>query len=961
MAEKVNLQKKIQEYRQTNPKLKNLSDENILSIMVQNGVITLSEEQKRSVFANNKIQNSNIGLQVEKSAPKSNLEKTIYLQLGRKVVYTKTANGKLALKYYGTDGTQLNPDYFKKVEGQISISTDGTSYTLTKNGKKSEPIKVKDPTQGAIDQNLARLNNEEKRLNKTKNEQGFIGSSWNWIKNKTGIGDGSDKAQKQIEAERNLLNQVKTGKISKKDFKEVTGLDYSKENLEKFKRGELSQATAKIDGYKEGQEMASDVAGDMISGIAAVGIYTAAVAAAPFTGGASIAVGIAAATASGALIKAGVKALDTVGTDRKYTLKDFGHDAATGAFSGALAPITGGLGGAVGKTVATKLGIQAVKQVGKEVAEEVVEQGVKQGVKQGLKTALTNPIGYEYVGGTLVKRGTVLAAEMATDGALGGAIDGGFRAGLDNDWDADAIIDGTIEGGVGGALMAPIIGGGFKAAGKGGQKLGEKISSSINSDLKQLKNICGKNFYMIEEYVTDSPERLKLALNLSKQDVDEKQIKYILKTTNRLQKTFPKINNVLVGLTDGGMSNNTIEKFISKLQFIFSFRKIDIDESTINSLLSLQKNGADEDMLFSFLKLKIQHSSDSSLNILKNYTKSYTDENSVTKRIDKDFVNEIYILLKDLELREQIVSKDELKNIFENYNFPNVEYKSMLAFDELAPQRQFELDYLIKHDKNMFKNFANLISSTQMENDETLPKYFLRINKLRKKNDLNREQERILAIKSKVQDGYTDSNPIDKIDLTPEEKAEYEKNPTFWIRKAGDVTTKIGSYKPSSYNIRDNYDKLTSIGLQVYPRYNSTKYLKGKKSDFKYEPLYRFLSPNNMNIVDFIDTKFPKINESCQFGTLQCCSPNPYAASGESMFNDCSFPVRMIIHPKGEISKAHFIGGNGEEVRYGANAKFKVIDKYIEIKENDAYIKDVIVPIVNHDRYVTGIVVLQEI
>lgn len=478
MAEKVNLQKKIQEYRQTNLKLKNLSDEKVLSIMVQNRVITISEEQKRLVFANNKTQNSNMGLHVEKSAKKPNSAKTIYLQSGRKVVYTKTANGKLALKYYGTDGTQLNPDYFKKVEGQISISADGTSYTLTKNGKKSKPIKAKDPTQGAIDQNLARLNNEEKRLNKTKDEQGFIGSSWDWIKNKTGIGDGSDKAQKQIETERKLLNQIKTGKISKKDFKEVTGLDYSKENLEKFKRGELSQATAKIDGYKQGQEMASDVAGDMISGIAAVGIYTAAVAAAPFTGGASIAIGITAATASGALIKTGVKALDTVGTDRKYTLKDFGHDCATGAFSGALAPITGGLGGAVGKTVATKLGIQAVKQVGKEVAEEVVEQGVKQGVKQGLKTALTNPTGYEYVGGTLVKRGIAMTAEMATDGALGGAIDGGFRAGLDNDWDADAIIDGTIEGGVGGALMAPIIGGGFKAAGKGGQKLGEKIKGN---------------------------------------------------------------------------------------------------------------------------------------------------------------------------------------------------------------------------------------------------------------------------------------------------------------------------------------------------------------------------------------------------------------------------------------------------------------------------------------------------
>lgn len=193
---------------------------------------------------------------------------------------------------------------------------------------------------------------------------------------------------------------------------------------------------------------------------------------------------VATATASGAFIKAGVKALDTLGTDKKYTMKDFGHDLATGAFSGALAPITGGFGGAVGKTVATKLGIQAVKQVGKEVAEEVVETGVK----QGLKTALTNPAGYEYVGGTLLKRGTAMAAEMATDGALGGAMDGGFRAGLDNNWDTEAMLDGAVEGGIGGAIMSPIIGGGFKTMGKGAQKVFGKDNVHINENNKVIRD-----------------------------------------------------------------------------------------------------------------------------------------------------------------------------------------------------------------------------------------------------------------------------------------------------------------------------------------------------------------------------------------------------------------------------------------------------------------------------------------
>ena len=480
MALDVKIQQKINAYRQTHPKVK-MSDEQIVSILVKNGEIVLTEDQKRSLFTNNSKHNDNIGLKLEKTAKKPNPEKTIYLQSGRKVVYSKLSNGKTVMKYYGADGNRINPDYFKKVEGQISISADGNSYTVTKNGKK-QTLKAKNPTQGAIDQNIAKLNNQEKALNKAKKEQGWIGKGWDWFKNKTGIGDGSNKAQQQINAERKLLKQIKTGKISKKDFKETTGLDYTKENLAKFQKGELSQAETKINGYKEGQDMATDMVGDMVSGIAAVGIYTVAVAAAPVTGGASLLVGFGLATASGAAIKVGIKALDTVGTDKKYTLKDLKHDAATGAFSGGLAPVTAGLGGAVGKTVATKFGVQAIKTVGKEVAEEAA----KGGVKSTLKAALANPAGYEYVGGTFAKRTASMAAEMATDGALGGAIDGGFRAGLDSDWDAETMLDGAIEGGVGGALFAPVIGGGMKALGKGAQKAFGKDNVKIDANGKKV-------------------------------------------------------------------------------------------------------------------------------------------------------------------------------------------------------------------------------------------------------------------------------------------------------------------------------------------------------------------------------------------------------------------------------------------------------------------------------------------
>ena len=456
MGFEAKIQQKINAYRQTHPKVK-MSDEQIVSILVKNGEIVLSEDQKRSLFANNSKQNNNTGLKLEKTAKKPNPEKTIYLQSGRKVVYSRLSNGKTVMKYFGADGTRINPDYFKKVEGQISISADGNSYTVTKNGKK-QTLKAKNPTQGAIDQNIAKLNNQEKALNKAKKEQGWIGKGWDWFKNKTGIGDGSDKAQKQIDAERKLLKQVKTGKISKKDFKETTGLDYTKENLAKFQKGELSQAETKINGYKEGQDMATDMVGDIVSGVAAFTIYTAAIAATPLTGGTSLALGFGLATASGAAIKVGVKALDTVGTDKKYTWNDCKHDAATGAFSGGLSVFTAGLGGAAGKATAQALGIQAIKSTTGKVMGKEATKGI-------LKSALVNPAGYEYVGGTTLKRGLATAAEMATDGAWSGAIDSAFRTALDGG-SLEDVTDSAVKGYIGGTILSPIIGGGMKAAGK---------------------------------------------------------------------------------------------------------------------------------------------------------------------------------------------------------------------------------------------------------------------------------------------------------------------------------------------------------------------------------------------------------------------------------------------------------------------------------------------------------------
>ena len=120
MGFEAKIQQKINAYRQTHPKVK-MSDEQIVSILVKNGEIVLSEDQKRSLFANNSKQNNNTGLKLEKTAKKPNPEKTIYLQSGRKVVYSKLSNGKTVMKYYGADGNRINPDYFKKVVKDLKL------------------------------------------------------------------------------------------------------------------------------------------------------------------------------------------------------------------------------------------------------------------------------------------------------------------------------------------------------------------------------------------------------------------------------------------------------------------------------------------------------------------------------------------------------------------------------------------------------------------------------------------------------------------------------------------------------------------------------------------------------------------------------------------------------------------------------------------------------------------------
>lgn len=233
------------------------------------------------------------------------------------------------------------------------------------------------------------IKSTKKDLSQTKEQQGLTGKLWDGIKNATGIGAGSKKAEKAVK-------NYEKGLISKDEM------------------------LKKVNGYKEGQNMVVDVVADITSGILSFGAFALAVP----TGGASLAVGLGAATIVGAGAKVGIKAGDAISTGKEYTKKNLIYDITTGAVNGLLTPVTNGIGNTVTKTIG--------KKIIRESAEEAVVQTTKQGFKQAVKSIILNQSD-NIVGGSIGKRAIAFGAGMAADGALSGAADNMVRAGLNNE------------------------------------------------------------------------------------------------------------------------------------------------------------------------------------------------------------------------------------------------------------------------------------------------------------------------------------------------------------------------------------------------------------------------------------------------------------------------------------------------------------------------------------------------
>lgn len=444
----------------------------------------------------------------------------------------------------------VEPEVFAQ---SVSSKVDGVNFSSQ---SKTSPV-TKTEDQAKVIKSLTESYKKlEEEYNNSKTHKGAIGTVWDGFKNLVGMKTGSKKTDTELAELKKDIDELKNNPEKTTEiYEKVTGKKLTNEALDKMEKGEDALTNSKkaeaVRKYTESQDNARGLVCDMASGITAGLVYTAAVAAAPFTGGASIAVGVVAASAAGSLVKTGVHALDKLSAGEKYTLKDAKYDMATGALNGVLAPITAGIGGAVAKGVggifvkegveeigtqiakeATKgmlketarevfakegikgLGKEFVKDFGKEMAKNFVVGGAEEAVAQGTKQTFGNF--FKESG----KKVLVSTAQNAAEGSVWGSIGNTADYLLITDKD-QLTFEGAAtafgQGAVGGFIAGGILGGANEVAGVGfgsvsnkfkDAKVVTKVSSKLNPSVVSTV-ATGANWVALGQLTKELPKGFK--------------------------------------------------------------------------------------------------------------------------------------------------------------------------------------------------------------------------------------------------------------------------------------------------------------------------------------------------------------------------------------------------------------------------------------------------------------------
>ena len=405
-------------------------------------------------------------------------------------------------------------------------STDG-SYTVQQmnpDGSVSEVTYSKEDIVAKVQENAQRL---QEKFNKTKSDQGIISKALGGVNNLLGIGTTGNEAQAKISAFIELA-----GTLSPSDddatfaakFKSITGQELTEQaistlmfDVDAYLAEYEANSTVELTDFEKEQikdyytmmgnssaneaimdyESTQDSVKQGFNTIMTTAIVVAAVAAAPFTGGASAIAVAGFGAAVGAATNVTLNATDGLTSADGYSLSEAGMDALKGGVTGALAgaggAVAGKAAGATGKLAATKIGGKIVAKVGENAVTGAIT-GAAYGAASSaanytIDTAVKNKLvdgnvienmGQEYIdeqGRSCIQypviddNGDILYYETHVYDSSGQFVEK-FTS---NDFSIGGLVSNTATGAVTGAVAGGV-------AGKAGFKFG-KTDGSVGSRL----------------------------------------------------------------------------------------------------------------------------------------------------------------------------------------------------------------------------------------------------------------------------------------------------------------------------------------------------------------------------------------------------------------------------------------------------------------------------------------------
>ncbi len=403
-------------------------------------------------------------------------------------------------------------------------STDG-SYTIQQAQADGTVAEVTYSKQDIVDKVQENAQKLQEKFDKTKSDQGIISKGLGFINNGLGIGTTGNEAQAQISAFIELA-----GSLSASDddatfaakFKSITGSELSEaaiSNLmfdvdayiaeyEANASAELSElekeqikdyftmmgdtpANSAIMDYESTQESVKKG----FNAIATTAVVIGAVAAAPFTGGASVVAVAGFGAAVGAATNVALNATDGFTSADGYSLSEAGMDALEGAVNGALAGGGGAIAGkaatATGKLAATKVGGKIVAKVGEKAVTGAITGSVYGAASSAVNYTVNTTVKNKFMDGDIVQNlgveyvdeqgrnctqypviddnGNVLYYETHVFDSSGNFVEK-FTS---NDFSLGGLVSSTASGAVVGGVAGGI-------AGKAGFQLGQTDGSTVS-------------------------------------------------------------------------------------------------------------------------------------------------------------------------------------------------------------------------------------------------------------------------------------------------------------------------------------------------------------------------------------------------------------------------------------------------------------------------------------------------